>query len=807
MESLAPPATDDAAKAAVEPARPPLPLTAAPREKGVGVPNSIQNNFGTDVANEFRIGRPAPGGSSTGVIPAGLDEFYSQSIQWEACNDYAVGGMPGIDDSRFSCGYAIVPLDYADPSGPTIAVSLLKAHSGENEKKGTLLIDPGGPGGSGMETVVGRIDQYEQLGLLEDFDLVGFDPRGVGSSAPVISCVSDATFDSFRESSDLNVLRYYMVDSGCIANTALEYPALDAASFLRSVGTNNVVKDLDVLRSVVGDQRLNYLGYSYGTSIGYNYALAFPENIRAMVLDAIVNPFENNPEEFAKYDEFIPEEGVSQAASGAETRKRFVARCEAEGGFNLNDGEKVACAADMLNTRPTKPVWSESEQRYLGPTDFDWAINRAMYSESLWDDLNAGFADLKNGEDPSRLLALADAYFDRSAEGSYGFGESAFLQITFCADDVIAACNDQATATEPMRKGEAISALTNVLVISGTYDNATAYPNGVVMSKAIGGTLLSVATNSHGSVANRTPITCVDVTASTYLRTLDVVEDPGATGVPTKDIYSNPITGDQCQIDEQWRAIPTTADRTATAGETLQVTASGLTRGGKYTVTVLAADGAVLFQTSEPIVAASDGTISVPFVVKNSADSGEYRIVVKGAEEITQVLTDAVGNLVVTAIVLPTPAEAAISLSAGVTDPTSGQTVFGSGFAPGSDVSLFLDSAGGTALGTLKAGDDGAFLTSVSFTDLEAGEHSIVAVGEDGVSRTASFRVEVAGAIMAGAGGSSSEVNAVGASGKNTQPRHLASTGSETPWALVMVAILLAGAGTALRLRGRRSMG
>jgi LPXTG-motif cell wall-anchored protein len=738
--SQAPGATGNAsalAPAAAIPTRDPLPLDNLPlRDLGSGVPDSIRNNFGSAVENQFIVGRPIEGGASAGTVPAGLEEFYSQVIEWQSCASFGENGYAA--DPRFSCGYAIVPLDYAEPAGTTIAVSMLRVHTTGTEKKGTLFMDPGGPGGSGMDVAASRANQYASIGLLDDFDLIGIDPRGVGSSAPTISCFSGGAFDAYRESSDLETARNSFMADGCKNNTALEYPDIDAGAFLRSVGTNNVVKDLDVARSIVGDPRLNYLGYSYGTSIGYNYALEFPEGVRAMVLDAIVNPFENNPAELAKYDEFFKNGGASQSASMAEAMKQFVAKCEAQDGFEFN-GELVPCAAAA--EPPAEPVWSESQQRYLGvQIDFSMAWAAAMYSETSWPKLNAGLSALMNGEDPAELLALADGYFSRSEDGEYGPGEGAFLQIGMCADDASVGCGAQ--ATEPMRKGEPIAALTNVLSISGTYDNATAYPNGVVMAQAIGGTLLSVATNSHGSVANRIPVTCVDVIAATYLRTLEIAENTGKRGVATKDIYSNPITGDQCQIDQQWRAVPTAPDQAIEAGQTLEVSASGLTRGGKYTVSVVAPDGSLLFGTAAPVVAAADGTLVVALTVKQSADSGDYRILVEGAEEITRVLADAVGTLRVSAVIIPTPTDAAIRLSAASTSAAgASQSVLGAGFAPESDVTIHLDDVSSAPLGRIKAGADGSFVASVVLPDLSVGRHSIIVAGEDGVLREAGFDV------------------------------------------------------------------
>ncbi|WP_394940715.1 alpha/beta hydrolase [Psychromicrobium sp. YIM B11713] len=686
--------------------------------EGTGISRSVVNNFGTGT-NTYRIGAPKAGGTGAGVIPAGLENYYRQSVKWESCADYGTGDY--FAGAVYTCGYAIVPLDYSKPNGTTIAVAMLRIHlPGGNAKKQNLFMDPGGPGFPGMSLANNVGGFFDQADLLGDYDLIGFDPRGVGSSAPSIQCASNEFIDAQHQGSDLlsSADLNKTLERGtqaCYDNTGKGF-GIDGEDFIANVGTNNVVKDLDVLRSVVGDSRVNYLGFSYGTSIAYHYELQFPANIRSMIIDGVVNPFENNPAEAAKFKDIT---GNSEADPNDQikgfqaTFEQFMAACAENNGFNFN-GTDVPCALGTNSDKATllahyqalsQKAWgadtygSVSLKRPLSFQDFTNATIEAMYSEDEWPQLNAGLAAAKAGEDISDLLALSDSYWQRSPEGQYQSTTSAAFPTISCVDNGSPEPVDDATAkqniletyrvapfTDPgknsdgtqrgvepqadwcayykvkgtLAQGTELKALSNVLVISTTYDPATPYPNGVVLAKATGSTLLTVAGNDHTAYLGSHD--CANEIANTYLKTLTIPTDiTGATGVSTKDIYSKVITGNECQVDTQWRAVPKAANLTSEAGKQVTLTASGLTRGSIYSVTVQpksasaksvqAQQRTALLSAATPIlsgktaVASAEGTISLPVTIPADAAPGDYTITVVGTEDINKVLAPAVGTL------------------------------------------------------------------------------------------------------------------------------------------------------------------
>ncbi|WP_158608619.1 alpha/beta fold hydrolase [Leucobacter sp. OH1287] len=265
----------------------------------------------------YKIGRPTAGGPAAGAQVDGLADFYQQSIAWGSCKDFDPEGSNKYDRAGVECGYLIVPIDYKNPSGPTAAIALLKVPAkNQAEKIGTIFVDPGGPGGSGVSIAAGMSRAGGEV--RDKFDIIGFDPRGVSSSLPMIRCKSSAAFDAQREGSDglsadkQNQILKHNTDE-CYKNTGVAF-GVNGENFIANVGTENVVRDLDIARAAVGDPKLNYLGFSYGTSIGYQYALKFPDNIRALVLDGVVNPLENNEEEAKKYEQYTANTGSGMSS-------------------------------------------------------------------------------------------------------------------------------------------------------------------------------------------------------------------------------------------------------------------------------------------------------------------------------------------------------------------------------------------------------------------------------------------------------------------------------------------------------------
>lgn len=425
----------------------------------------------------WTIPRPTAGGTSVGTVPEGLSEFYSQTVSWGDCTPF--GYDPGAKTAQIECGYAIVPMDYSNPNGPTIAIGMLKVKAADQANKlGTLFTDPGGPGGSGMGYAYGSADSYSET--LRKFDVIGFDPRGVGGSLPQIRCQSSAAFTAQREGSDelsgedLDKILEYNTNQ-CYANTAKGFIGLSGDLFIPHVGTSNVVRDLDVMRSIVGDEKLTYIGYSYGTAIGYSYAKLFTDNIRALVLDGQVNPLENNLEllNSAEYKQYLPAAtsdapDVSQMRGFGETFRQFLISClknekvvTSVGGRNGWEDTKCALADsnETITGEPTEAQINAAYARYQAIAQKAWGTGyyfareasrpngirpvsfadvtmgaiESMYSTSLWYYLNKGIEYLKTIRNAGLMLILADMYYSRNNDGGYDFSEPAFRTIS-CTD-------------------------------------------------------------------------------------------------------------------------------------------------------------------------------------------------------------------------------------------------------------------------------------------------------------------------------------------------------------------------------------
>src|SRR5947209_13770411 len=230
-----------------------------------------------------------------GAVPTGLEQFYGQNLSWAGCSAFATTprDKKAYADPGLQCAYLTVPLDYANPNGRVIKIGLLRRPASDPAHRvGSLAINPGGPGGSGMSTAASLAEEIANNDIGRRFDFVGFDPRGVGSSEPQVVCRTPAERDAERlmnpnvDTSPAGVERTENQekadDQGCVNRTGNDV--------LANIGTREVVRDMDGMRPALGDEKLSYLGYSYGTRIGASYAEAFPKNVRAMILDGAVDP-------------------------------------------------------------------------------------------------------------------------------------------------------------------------------------------------------------------------------------------------------------------------------------------------------------------------------------------------------------------------------------------------------------------------------------------------------------------------------------------------------------------------------------
>ncbi|OZM72518.1 peptidase [Amycolatopsis antarctica] len=234
---------------------------------------------------------PPPSPASPRTAPAAADVGSVAPVEWGACDPGSVEQVPPEQLHLYSCASYPVPIDHDDPASGTVDLALMRrAAATPDARVGSLFLNPGGPGGSGL-TLPATGETFFARPVLDRFDLIGFDPRGVGASAP-LRCFTTA------EEAAANLAKQVVmpVSEAEIESTLGayreygDYCARNAGPLIDHMSTKDVTRDLDLLRAAAGEEELNFAGLSYGTLIGATYANMFPERTRAMVLDGNVDP-------------------------------------------------------------------------------------------------------------------------------------------------------------------------------------------------------------------------------------------------------------------------------------------------------------------------------------------------------------------------------------------------------------------------------------------------------------------------------------------------------------------------------------
>lgn len=474
----------------------------------------------------------------------------STPVNWGPCAADGYGGEPYPD--RAECGTVEVPVDYGKPDGAKAQLAVLRFKA-TGDKIGSLVLNPGGPGASGVQFAADAMD-FLTPPLLERFDVVGFDPRGVGDSTPAIKCVSDEDFDASR-ADDGVIVTAADVDRENGETRAFVQSCVDSAGvdFLASVGTDNVVKDMDRLRSALGDEKLTYLGYSYGTHLGSQYAEAFPQNVRAMVLDGAVDPSAEATQSL-----------IDQYAAFQTVFDDYAADCTAKAGCPLGSdpAKAVAVFHQLVDPLVEAPAVTD-DPRGLSYQDAMMGTFNALYDDESWEDLTKGLSALAGGGRPDELLEQADIYYERDEDGHYTNWDNAYIAIS-CVDyrypkdaaaypeldrrlREVAPFNEYGSFTglpgfmggyghlplntcafwpvPPTSKPHRVSApgLPTVLVISTTEDPATPYQDGVDLAEQLGARLLTFEGAQH--TASYYGNACVDDPTTKYLIDLTLPPD------------------------------------------------------------------------------------------------------------------------------------------------------------------------------------------------------------------------------------------------------------------------------------------
>ena len=504
-------------------------------------------------------------------MPKGLESFYGQKVAWYDCVATA-GVEKSADKTGFQCAKVKVPLDYSKPDGQTIEIAMKKHQATGSVRQGTLFGNPGGPGYSGVEMVENNETQFSPA-LNQAYDIIGFDPRGVGSSTPITcddgagqqpakaaqggmgvndpqpgSLVADVAGDDptpFRDAenpaadggAEANVGFPTLIDeitkdfkqeeANCAAHTK-------PAGLLDHVDTVSVARDLDVLRALSGDQKLNYLGFSYGTYLGAHYAELFPANTGRMVLDGAVDPSLS-----------LGDRAAGQAQGFEAALRTYVQQCQS--GQAVQEGQSCPLTGDAdAGVQQVRALIASADQTPLKTADpnvtvdgstIRSAIRRLLYSSEYWPLLTYALDQAITQKDGSYIQVLygkvtaggsAPTFYavncqDIPVQGDMTSWEKEYQQIlqsspTFGASLGNQDARCQAWGHNGNRKPAPIHAkgAAPILVVGTTGDPATPYAWSQAMADQLeSGRLLTWEGNGHTAYGRAGA--CVQKAVDTYL--------------------------------------------------------------------------------------------------------------------------------------------------------------------------------------------------------------------------------------------------------------------------------------------------
>jgi pimeloyl-ACP methyl ester carboxylesterase len=468
-------------------------------------------------------------------------DLSAQKLDWKDCPapSAAQGGgnapSPLPKGGTWQCATMKAPLDWNKPKGDTIGIALIRARTSgpQNKRIGSLVFNFGGPGGSGVTTLPSFGEDYATLRTR--YDLVSFDPRGVGRSAPV-KCESDQELDAYFQQDatpDDARERTEYLDNTKDFNAACEK---NSKKVLPHVRTTDAARDMDLMRQVLGDDKLHYFGISYGTELGGVYAHLFPKKVGRAVFDAVVDPTQN------------AEQGSLGQAKGFQLAlDNFAEDCTSKttdcpiGDTAQDVKDRIATLLKDLDSKPIAGIFP----RRLTQTAATNGIAQALYSKDFWQYLTEGLEQAYQG-DGRTLLALSDSLNGRSENGEYSNISAANIAIN-CADDKpryspgfvqqklpefrsasplfgdflawgMVSCTDWAVAGAGDHPDVSAPGSAPILVVGNTGDPATPYEGARKMVESLGrgvGVELTYKGQGHGSYDSKNK--CVQAAVNSYL--------------------------------------------------------------------------------------------------------------------------------------------------------------------------------------------------------------------------------------------------------------------------------------------------
>lgn len=464
-------------------------------------------------------------------------QLYGQPPVWGTCASFIGAAANAIPSAQ--CGTVAVPVDWNNPAKPEGAQAQLAVIRipATGDRIGTLVVNPGGPGSSAVDTVASMGASLADTDIGRRFDLVGIDPRGVGHSTPELHCRTDAEFDAYRREpiadyGPAGVAHieqvYRQLAQGCVDKMGID--------FLANVGTASSVRDMDVVRAALGENQIDYLGFSYGTKLGAAYAERYPDRVRAMVLDGAVDPSQDPVAE-----------NINQMAGFQTAFNDYAADCAKSAGCPLGtDAAKfVERFHQLVDPLVAKPGGT-SDPRGLSYQDAMTGTGNALYTQRYWKYLTSGLLGLQRGTDAGDLLLLADDYQHRDESGHYQNLQDAFTAIR-CVDSsyptdpaVWAKADRQIREVAPYSSYGDFTGFAprdicamwpvpptstphpatspgpgKVVVVSTTHDPATPYQAGVDLARQMGAALITFDGTQHTVVF--TGNQCVDTAVVNFL--------------------------------------------------------------------------------------------------------------------------------------------------------------------------------------------------------------------------------------------------------------------------------------------------
>ncbi|MFF4854716.1 alpha/beta hydrolase [Streptomyces rubiginosohelvolus] len=469
-----------------------------------------------------------------------LDRFYQQDLAFGSCDGYATTtadkqlfAAPGLQCARLK-----VPLDYAAPQGGTARLAVLRVPA-RGTSKGPLVLNSGGPGGTGQNFAAQTGVALAKSPVTENFDLIGFDPRGVGATEPSIHCFDDTDrlAGDVRTEFVLTAGTFSEKDTARLVDRCAR--GSGGEETLGTVSTRDTVRDMDVLRSALGGGKLNFLGQSYGTRIGALYAEKYPQHVRAMVLDGAVDPHLGG------------ERRLSQYAGFQRSFDEMAAACSEDAKCPLGTDPEQATETFNRIARPLldEPLAYGRGMKFTYNNLIDSVI-AGLYYKAVWPKITKGIADVRKG-DPQQLLAISQAFSGEGPDGGGGNFSEANYAIT-CMDEVrmtpgqavemreqtyrSAPFVDPGTGAAGARDAcefwpvepktaypfpDRVGGLPTTLTISITGDPSTPHQAGVNLAKTLGGSLLTVQGEQH-TIASAGTSACVNRAVADYLVDLRV---------------------------------------------------------------------------------------------------------------------------------------------------------------------------------------------------------------------------------------------------------------------------------------------